>query len=106
MQESTQKQSKSTIIQVIVLMISGIAAVSVLTFTPWNTTSLQVTQNVTVLAITERGCVAESEFGTIIVVVDCTAEIGDVILATFFVPATEQKAYQDNMEENLITISL
>ena len=52
MQESTKKnKNKASVILVIALMAGGIAVASVLTFIPWNTAPLQVTENVTVLAI-------------------------------------------------------
>jgi hypothetical protein len=45
---------------------------------------------VTVLAITEHGCVGESELGVSVVVPECTSQVGEVVSATFFVPAMEK----------------
>ena len=49
--------------------------------------------NVTVIAITEHGCVAETPFSESIIVDDCTAEIGDVIPATFSISEHQKHPY-------------
>jgi len=41
-----------------------IAVAVVFTVTPWNVIPAQVTEDVTVIANTEYGCVGESQYGT------------------------------------------
>lgn len=101
MQESIQKEKKAPVIPVIALMASGLAVMLVLLLTPWNLVPTQVTENVTVLAVTEYGCVGESELGVSVVVPECSANVGDIITATFNVPAMEQNGYYDRVQERL-----
>ncbi|MGD8707555.1 MAG: hypothetical protein PVI88_02600 [Nitrosopumilaceae archaeon] len=72
-----------------------------MTLTPWNIFPVEVTEQVTVLAITEHGCVGESEYGVSVVVQNCSAQIGDTVSATFFVPAMDQNGYYDQIETKL-----
>jgi hypothetical protein len=104
MQKSIQKEKKAPVIPVIALMAGGLAVMLVLLLTPWNIVPVQVTENITVLAITENGCVGESELGVSVVVADCAANIGDVIPATFFVPAMEQNGYYDRINAKLAMV--
>ncbi|HET6516623.1 MAG TPA: hypothetical protein VFG25_00140 [Nitrosopumilaceae archaeon] len=101
MQESIQKEKKSPVIPVISLMATGLAVMLILLLTPWNLVPMQVTEDVTVLAVTEYGCVGESELGISVVVPECSAQVGDVITATFNVPAMEINGYYDKVQERL-----
>ncbi len=104
MQNTIQKEKKSPVIRTIALIAAGLAVILVLTLTPWNILPVQVTENVSVIAITEHGCVGESQYGVSVVVPDCTAAVGDVISATFNVPAMDQNGYYDPIEEKLSLI--
>jgi hypothetical protein len=104
MQNSIQKEKKSPVIRTIALIAGGLAVALVLTITPWNIIPTEVTENVTVIAITEHGCVGESELGVSVVVPECTAQIGDVVSATFFVPAMEKNGYYDRIESKLAMV--
>lgn len=44
-------------------MGGGLAVVLVLLLTPWNLAPVEVTEDITVLAVTEYGCVGESHLG-------------------------------------------
>ena len=101
MQESIQKQKKSPVVPVIALMAAGLAVMLVLFLTPWNLVPTQVTEDVTVIAVTQYGCVGESELGVSVVVPNCSANVGDVVTATFNVPAMEQNGYYDRVQERL-----
>lgn len=101
MQESIQKEKKAPVIPVIALMAAGLAVMLVLLLTPWNLVPTQITENVTVLAVTEYGCVGESELGVSVVVPECSANVGDTVTATFNVPAMEQNGYYDKVQERL-----
>jgi hypothetical protein len=72
---------------IIALMVAGLAVVLVFTLTPWNFIPTQVTENVTVIASTEYGCVGESQYGISVVVPECSAQVGDTVSATFNVPS-------------------
>jgi hypothetical protein len=104
MQNSIQKEKKSPVIRTIALIAGGLAVALVLTITPWNIIPTEVTENVTVIAITKHGCVGESELGVSVVVPECTAQIGDVVSATFFVPAMEKNGYYDRIESKLAMV--
>ena len=103
MQEEIQEK-KSPVIPVIALMAGGLAVVMVMTLMPWNIAPTQVTEDVTVLAITEHGCVGESQLGVSVVVSDCSAQVSDTVSATFNVPAMELNGYYDRIEAKLTVI--
>jgi hypothetical protein len=86
---------------IMILLIAGLAVVIVFTVTPWNIIPTQVTENVTVLAITEHGCVGESQYGVSVVVPECTAQVGDIVSATFYVPAMEINGYYDRLNDRV-----
>ena len=104
MQNTIQKEKKSPVLRTIALIAAGLAVILVLTLTPWNILPVQVTENVSVIAITEHGCVGESQYGVSVVVPDCKASVGDVISATFNVPAMDQNGYYDPIEQKLSLI--
>jgi len=101
MQTTSQKEEKSPVIPVIGLMAGGLAVVLIFTLTPWNLAPSQVTEDVTILAVTEYGCVGESHLDVSVVIEGCDASVGDVVSATFFVPAMVQNGYYDRMETKL-----
>ena len=84
---------------IMTLMIAGIAVAVLFTVTPWNIIPTEITEDVTVLAITEDGCVGESQFGTIVVVPECGAQVGDIVSATFYIPAMEVNGYLEDLEK-------
>ena len=104
MQNTTQKQKKPPVIPVIALMAGGLAVVMILTLTVWNIVPVQVTEDVTVLAVTEHGCVGESQLGVSVVVSECSAQVGDTVSATFYVPAMEQNQYYDRLNAKLAMV--
>ena len=104
MQQITQNEKKSPVIPVIALMAGGLTVMLVLLLTPWNLAPTEVTENITVLAVTEYGCVGESQLGVNVVVEDCAAQVGDVVSATFFVPAMAQNGYYDRIEAKLTMV--
>lgn len=104
MQKPIQEQKKSPVIKTIALMAGGLAVILVFTLTPWNLIPTEVTENVTVLAITEHGCVGESELGVSVVISECSAQIGEVVPATFRVPAMEINGFYDRIEEKVAMV--
>ena len=99
MQQTTYKKTP----QLKFLAIASVATSVILVFTiaPWNILPTLVTENVTVIAVTDYGCVAESSMGHSVVVSNCGASVGDVVSATFYVPAMDQNGYYDRIQDKL-----
>ena len=83
------------------IMITGIAVITLFTVTPWNIIPTQITEDVTVLAVTEHGCVGESQYGVSVVVSECNAQVGDIVSATFYVPSMEVNGYYDKLSDRV-----
>ena len=96
-----QIQKNPPRIAIVSLMAIATAVILVFTLTPWNFVPVQVTEEVTVLGITEHGCVGESQYGTVVVVPQCNAQVGDVVTATFNVPAMEMNSYYEKLQERV-----
>ena len=99
MQQTVQKKTPQS--KFIVMVAIATAVILVFTVTPWNILPTSVTEQVQVIATTDYGCVAESVLGHSVVVENCQAIVGDVISATFYVPAMEQNGYYDKIHEKL-----
>lgn len=104
MQKTVNTQSSSPKIKTIALIAGGLAVVLLFTITPWNLIPTQITEDVTVLAITEHGCVGESKLGVSVIVPECTAQIGEVVPATFKVPAMEINGFYDRIQGKLAMV--
>lgn len=99
MQQTTNQKTPQ--LKFIAILAAAISVILVLTITPWNITPTLVTEDVTVIAVTEDGCVAESSFGTSVVVSGCDAMVGDIVSATFYIPAMEQNGFYDRIQDKL-----
>ena len=86
------------------LIAAGIAVVLIFTLTPWNFIPVEVTEDVTVLAVTEHGCVGESQYGTSVVVPECSGQVGDVVSATFYIPSMELNGYYEKLQDRVEAI--
>lgn len=82
-------------------MAAATAVILVFTLAPWNFVPTLVTEDVTVIAVTQYGCVGESQYGTSVVVPQCSAQIGDTVSATFYVPAMEVNRYYDTVQQRV-----
>ena len=60
-----------------------------------------VTEDVTVIATMEYGCVGESRYGISVVVPECSAQVGDILSATFYVPSMELNGYYDRLQDRV-----
>jgi len=96
-----QVQKNPQILVIILLMAFATVVILAFTITPWNFIPVQVTEEITVLGITEHGCVGESQYGTIVVVPQCSAQIGDVVSATFYVPSMEVNSYYERLQDQV-----
>ena len=83
------------------LIAAGTAVVLIFTLTPWNFIPVEVTEEITVLAITEHGCVGQSQYGVSVVVPQCSAQVGDVVSATFYVPSMELNGYYEKLQDRV-----
>ena len=99
--KQNQIQKKPPRLAIIALMAAATAVILVFTLTPWDFVPVQVTEEITVLGITEHGCVGESQYGTVVVVPQCSAQVGDVVSATFYVPSMELNSYYDILQDRV-----
>ena len=85
------------------LIIAAVATSVILVFTiaPWNIFPTLVSENVRIIAVTDYGCVAESSIGHSVVVSNCKASVGDLVSASFYIPAMEQNGYYDRIQDKL-----
>ena len=71
---------------------------------PWNWMPTEYAEQITVIAVTDYGCVGESQMGNSVVVSDCSASVGDVISAEFYAPASDKNGYYDRIYEKLAVV--
>ena len=95
------KQQKAPALKFLVIISIATAVILVFTVTPWNIIPTSITEDIKVIATTELGCVGESILGHSVVVENCSAKVGDMISATFYVPALEQNGYYDKIHQKL-----
>lgn len=79
----------------------GTAVILILLLTPWNFIPVQITEDVTVIANIEYGCVGESQYGVSVVVPECSTQVGDVVSATFYVPSMKLNGYYDIIQDKV-----
>ncbi len=105
MTQKTQIEKKAPVLTFLAILVAATSVILVLTVTPWNIVPTLVTEDVAVIAVTDYGCVAESVLGHSVVVSECDAKVGDVISATFYVPAMEQNGYYDRIQDKLKVVN-
>jgi len=95
-QQTTNKKTP----QLKFLAIAAVATSVILVFTvtPWNIVPTMVTEDVTVIAVADYGCVGESSAGRSVVVPNCDAGVGDTVSATFYIPAGEINGYLEELD--------
>ena len=86
------------------LAVSGIAIILTLLLAPWNWMPTEYAEEITVIAVTDYGCVGESQMGNSVVVSDCLASVGDVIFEEFYAPASDKNGYYDRIYEKLAVV--
>lgn len=101
MNQTTLKEKKAPVLKFLAILAAATSVILVLTLSPWNIVPTLVTEDVTVIAVTDYGCVGESILGHSVVVSNCDAKVGDVISATFYIPAMEQNGYYDRIQDKL-----
>ena len=98
------QEKKSPRLKFMAIIAAGLAVILTFTIAPWNYVPVQVTENVTVIAVTEHGCVGESQYGISVVVSQCDAKVGDTVSATFYVPAKELNGFYDRVQDKIATV--
>ena len=99
MQQTTYKKTPQ--LKFLAIVVVAISVTLVFTITPWNVIPTLVTEDVTVIAVTDYGCVGESIMGHSVVVSDCKVSVGEVVSATFYIPSMEQNGYYDRIQDKL-----
>jgi hypothetical protein len=96
MQQTTDKKTPQ--LKFMLIIAAAVSVTLVFTITPWNIVPTLVTEDVTVIAVTEHGCVGESSLGRSVVVPNCQASVGDTVSASFYIPAGEINGYLKELE--------
>jgi len=96
MQQTTYKKTPQ--LKFLLIVAAAVSVTLVFTITPWNIIPTLVTEDVSVIAITDYGCVGESSQGRSVVVPNCNASVGDIVSATFYIPAGEINGYLEELE--------
>ena len=104
MQKTLQKKNATSRASMLCLMVAGTAVILTLLLAPWNWLPTEYSDEITVIAVTDYGCVGESHTGQSVVVSECSANVGDVISAKYYAPASEQNGYYDRIYEKLAMV--
>ena len=104
MQQTSLKSESISRIAMVGLAVAGIAVILTLLLAPWNWMPTEYAEEITVIAVTDYGCVGESQVGNSVVVSDCSASVGDVISAEFYAPASDKNGYYDRIYEKLAVV--
>ena len=104
MQQTSLKKESASRAAMLALVVASTAGIITLLIAPWNWVPTEYAEEITVIAVTEHGCVGESQMGQSVVVSDCSAGVGDVISAKFYAPASEQNGYYDRIYEKLAMV--
>ena len=99
------KSKKTPQLQFAILLGVAASVILVLTITPWNIVPTMITEDVTVIAVTENGCVGESVLGQSVVVSECEASVGERVTASFYTPAMTQNGYYEKVKERLSIVN-
>ena len=104
MQQTSLKNEGISRIAMLGLVGAGTAVILTLLLAPWNWMPTEYAEEITVIAVTDYGCVGESQVGNSVVVSDCSASVGDVISAEFYAPASDKNGYYDRIYEKLAVV--
>ncbi len=96
MQQITNKKTPQ--LKFLLIITAAVSVTLIFTITPWNIVPTLVTEDVAVIAVTDYGCIGESSVGRSVVVPNCDANVGDIVSATFNIPAGEINGYLEELE--------
>ncbi len=97
MQQTKYKQTPQ--LKFLAIVVVATSVILVFTIAPWNTLPASVSEKVSVIAVTDYGCVGESSLGRSVVISNCDASVGDIVSATFYIPAGETNGYLKELEK-------
>ena len=103
MQQVNSKKTPQLKFAVIIAVATS--TIVILTVMPWNIIPTLITEEVTVIAVTEYGCVGESVLGHSVVVSECKKSVGGKMSATFYTPGMTQNGYYEKIEERLAMVT-
>ena len=86
---------------IMILLIAGLAVIIAFTVTPCNIIPTQVALLHFQLAVTEYGCIGESQYGVSVVVPECDAQVGDIVSTTFYVPLMKINGSYDRLNDSV-----
>ena len=89
---------KTPQLKFLAIVAVAVSVALVFTVTPWNIVPTLVTEDVAVITVADYGCVGESSVGRSVVVPNCDANVGDIVSATFYIPAGEISGYLEELE--------
>jgi len=101
MQQTSQNEKGTPRAVMLGLMVAGAVIILTLLLAPWNWMPIEYSDEITVIAVTDYGCVGESQTGQSVVVSECSAKVGDIISTKYYAPASEQNGYYDRIYEKL-----
>ena len=104
MQTTSLKEKGTPRAAMLGLMVAGTVVILTLLLAPWNWIPTEYTDEITVIAVTDYGCFGESQTGQSVVVSECSAEVGQVISAKYYAPASDQNGYYDRIYEKLAMV--
>ena len=82
------------------VVLAGLAVLMMVTVVPiWHWFPVQITEQGTVLAITENGCVIDTPSVAMPVIQQCSGQVGDVIDVTYYVPSKVTSGYFERFQE-------
>lgn len=82
------------------LVLGGLGVLLLTTIAPvWHWFPVQVTEQGTVLAVTENGCVIQTPTVSLPVIQKCGGQPGDVVEVTYYVPSKITSGYYQRMQE-------
>jgi len=96
MQQTTNKKTPQ--LKFLAIVAVAVSVTLVFTMTPWNIVPTLVTEDVAVITVADYGCVGESSVGRSVVVPNCDANVGDIVSATFYIPAGEINGHLEELE--------
>lgn len=100
MKKILQIQEKSLWKAYVGIMLSAAVVLLLTTIVPiWNWIPTQITEEGTVLTINENGCVIAVPTMGLPIIQDCSAQPGDLIEVTYFVPGKLVNGYYDRLQE-------
>ena len=98
--EKKEKKMPWSAYVAVVIVAVGVMMITMM-FPIWHWFPVLVTEEVTVIAVSGAECIAESSMGYPVVVEQCSASPGEVVSASFYVPAIEQSGHYERVQEKV-----